>query len=38
MSKKEALGIVVLVLSSLLVVTKTAYDYDKMLEGSSEEE
>ena len=37
-SKKEVLGIVVLVLSSVLVVAKAVYDSDKMLEDSKEAE
>ena len=31
MSKKEVLGIVVLVLSSMLVVAKAVYDSDKLI-------
>ena len=38
MSKKEVLGIVVLVLSSILVVAKAVYDSDKLLEDSKEAE
>ena len=38
MSKKEVLGIVLLVLSSLLVVTKTVYDSDLLLGDSTDAE
>ena len=37
-SKKEVLGIVLLVLSSLLVVTKTVYDSDLLLGDSTDAE
>lgn len=37
-SKKEVLGIVVLVLSSVLVVAKAVYDSDRLIGDSNEEE